>query len=38
VAKEKVLASMEFGCAVAGAKLILVMGHTSCGAIKAAVV
>jgi carbonic anhydrase len=37
VAKEKVLASMEFGCAVAGAKLILVMGHTSCGAIKAAV-
>jgi carbonic anhydrase len=37
VAKEKVLASMEFGCAVAGAKLILVMGHTSCGAVKAAV-
>jgi carbonic anhydrase len=37
VAKEKVLGSMEFGCAVAGAKLILVMGHTSCGAVKAAV-
>lgn len=37
VAKDKVLASMEFGCAVAGAKLIVVMGHTSCGAIKAAV-
>jgi carbonic anhydrase/SulP family sulfate permease len=37
VAKEKVLASMEFGCAVAGAKLIVVMGHTSCGAVKAAV-
>jgi carbonic anhydrase len=37
VAKDKVLASMEFGCALAGAKLIVVMGHTSCGAIKAAV-
>jgi carbonic anhydrase len=37
VSEEKVLASMEFGCAVAGAKLILVMGHTNCGAVKAAV-
>lgn len=37
VAKEKVLGSMEFACALAGAKLILVMGHTSCGAVKAAV-
>jgi carbonic anhydrase len=37
VAKDKVLGSMEFGCAVAGAKLIMVMGHTSCGAVKAAV-
>ena len=27
---------MEFACAVAGAKLVLVMGHTSCGAIKGA--
>ncbi len=32
-----VLASMEYGCAVAGAKLILVIGHTSCGAVTAAV-
>ncbi len=37
VAKEKVLGSMEFACKVAGAKLVLVMGHTSCGAVKAAV-
>ena len=27
-----VLGSMEYGCAVAGAKLILVLGHTRCGA------
>jgi carbonic anhydrase len=29
--------SMEFATAVAGAKLVLVMGHTSCGAIKGAI-
>lgn len=34
---DKVLGSMEFSCAIAGAKLIVVMGHTSCGAVKAAV-
>lgn len=34
---EDLLGSMEFGCKVAGAKLILVLGHESCGAIKAAV-
>lgn len=28
--------SMEFACKVAGAKLIVVMGHTSCGAVKGA--
>jgi carbonic anhydrase len=28
--------SMEFACKVAGAKLVVVMGHTSCGAIKGA--
>ncbi len=33
----KVLASMEYGTAVAGAKLILVLGHTRCGAVSAAV-
>lgn len=29
--------SMEFACAVAGAKVVMVMGHTSCGAIKGAI-
>jgi carbonic anhydrase len=28
---------MEFSCGVAGAKLVLVMGHTKCGAIKGAI-
>jgi carbonic anhydrase len=28
---------MEFATAVAGAKVVLVMGHTSCGAIKGAI-
>lgn len=37
IISEKILGSIEYGCAVAGAKLILVMGHTSCGAIKASV-
>lgn len=37
VASPKILGSIEYSCAVAGAKLILVMGHTSCGAVKASV-
>jgi MFS superfamily sulfate permease-like transporter len=37
IARDKVLGSMEYSCAVAGAKMILVMGHTSCGAVNAAV-
>ena len=37
VAKDKVLGSMEYACMVAGAKLVLVMGHTNCGAVGAAV-
>jgi carbonic anhydrase len=32
-----ILGSMEYGCKVAGAKLIVVLGHGSCGAIKAAI-
>lgn len=36
VTNEDIIASMEFACHVAGAKLILVLGHTYCGAIKAA--
>jgi carbonic anhydrase len=31
-----ILGSMEFACKVAGAKLLVVMGHTTCGAIKGA--
>jgi carbonic anhydrase len=37
VTSPKILGSMEYGCAVAGAKLILVLGHTQCGAVNAAV-
>lgn len=33
---EDILGSMEFACKVAGSKLILVLGHTSCGAVKGA--
>lgn len=34
---EDILGSMEFACKVAGSKLILVMGHEHCGAVKAAI-
>ena len=34
---EDILGSMEFACKVAGAKLIFVLGHSSCGAIMGAV-
>jgi carbonic anhydrase/SulP family sulfate permease len=37
VARDKMIGSLEFACGVAGAKLLLVLGHTSCGAVKAAV-
>jgi carbonic anhydrase len=37
VTSRKVLASAEYGCAVIGSKLVLVMGHTRCGAVGAAV-
>jgi carbonic anhydrase len=37
VANDDILGSMEFGCEVAGAKVVLVMGHTACGAIKGAI-
>lgn len=33
---EDILGSMEFACKVAGARLIMVLGHTKCGAIKGA--
>lgn len=36
VISHKVIGSIEYSCAVAGAKLVVVMGHTSCGAVRAA--
>ena len=33
---EDILGSMEFACRLAGTKVIVVLGHTSCGAIKGA--
>lgn len=36
VINDDVLASMEYGCHVMGARLILVLSHTRCGAIQAA--
>jgi len=37
VVSRKVLGSIEYGCAAGGAKLVVVMGHTRCGAITEAV-
>jgi carbonic anhydrase len=37
IENEDILGSMEFACKVAGAKVVLVMGHTACGAIKGAI-
>jgi carbonic anhydrase len=37
IANDDLLGSLEFACALAGAKVILVMGHTACGAIKGAI-
>src|SRR3984957_236749 len=37
VADEDIFGSMEFACKVAGSKVVLVMGHTACGAIKGAI-
>jgi len=36
IINEDILGSMEFGCKVAGSKLIVVLGHTKCGAVKGA--
>lgn len=33
---QDILGSMEFACKLAGTKIIMVLGHTSCGAIKGA--
>ncbi|MCG7390331.1 carbonic anhydrase family protein [Pantoea sp. ACRSB] len=37
ISNRDMLGSMEFACAVAGAKLVLVMGHTRCGAVRGAI-
>jgi carbonic anhydrase len=36
IINEDILGSMEFACKVAGSKMIVVLGHTKCGAIKGA--
>ncbi|NLZ11413.1 MAG: carbonic anhydrase, partial [Alcaligenaceae bacterium] len=37
IATPDLIGSMEFACAVAGAKLVLALGHTGCGAIAGAI-
>jgi len=37
IVNEDVLGSLEFACELAGAKAIVVLGHTSCGAVKGAI-
>jgi len=36
IINEDVLGSMEYSCKVAGSKLVVVMGHSKCGAVTAA--
>ena len=36
IINEDILGSMEFACKVAGSKIIVVLGHTKCGAVKGA--
>jgi carbonic anhydrase len=37
IINDDLVGSIEFGCAVAGSKAVLVLGHTSCGAVKGAI-
>jgi carbonic anhydrase len=37
VVNDDLLGSMEFACKLAGSKAIVVLGHTSCGAVKGAI-
>jgi carbonic anhydrase len=37
VVNDDILGGMEFACQIAGARLVLVLGHTSCGAVKGAI-
>ena len=36
IINEDILGSMEFACKVAGSKIIVVLGHSNCGAVKGA--
>ncbi len=36
IASDKAIGSLEFGCKYLGSKLIVVLGHSNCGAVKAA--
>lgn len=36
IVNDDIIGSLEFACKIAGSKLIVVVGHTSCGAIKGA--
>ncbi|PKO47605.1 MAG: carbonic anhydrase [Betaproteobacteria bacterium HGW-Betaproteobacteria-22] len=36
IASDKAIGSLEFGCKYLGSKLVVVLGHTGCGAVKAA--
>ena len=36
IVNEDILGSLEYGAKVSGAKLIVILGHTSCGAVKGA--
>jgi len=36
IVNEDILGSIEYGCKVAGSKLVIVLGHTKCGAVAAA--
>ena len=37
IVDDDLLGSLEFACAVAGAKVVVLFGHTSCGAVKGAI-
>ncbi len=37
IVNTEILGSMEFACRLAGSKLVVVLGHTSCGAVKGAI-
>ncbi|AOS98690.1 Carbonic anhydrase [Microbulbifer aggregans] len=37
IVNDDIVGSLEFACAAAGSKVVLVMGHTACGAVKGAI-